>query len=442
MASRFELKDRSDQQLLTGAKVLASRERESTAQLIAYLSEIDARELYLGEGCGSLFKYCTEVLHLSEDVAGNRIIVARLAQKYPIVLTRLAEGAIHLSALRILAPCLTPQNHLGLLDRAKHKSKDQVEEIAAAVRPRPDVPSAIRKLPDRGVTAARTNGEEAGLFSQKPEDLPATTRFAMEHQGVESILPVAHVPAAAPAPPRRATVSALSPGRYKIEFTADAVTHDALRELQELMRHQVPNGDPAKIFKKALLLLLDQVRAEKTGQGRRSQKRKPQVESLWVEQDVEVSSADEPAENVEVNAQGTQPEGKPHGQPSRHIPAKVKRSVWERDKGRCTFVGRNGKRCTSTGWLEYHHLHAYAMGGPATIDNIALRCRAHNAYESRQLFGGNGKKVTRPGACSSSRLMERNSLGPGRVLGGRMRKAKTAERERTNEYAVSERISA
>ena len=411
MPTRFELKDRSDQQLLTGAKVLAGRECYATALLIAHLSEIDARELYLGEGCGSLYKYCTEVLHLSEDAAGNRIIVARLAQKFPVVLERLAEGAVHLSALRILAPCLTRENHLALLDAARHKSKDQVEEIAAAVRPRPDVPSVIRKLPDRGGAAARANGDEAGLFGQKPEDPLATTRFAMENQGGESTLSVAPVPAAAP--PRRATVSALSPGRYKIEFTADAETYQALRQLQELMRHQVPNGDPAKIVKQALLLLLDQVRAGKTGQAKRPRKSKANVGDLWVEEMGAGAHADE-ARALEDGPRVDGPRGiasaneiqppasKPGGNASRHIPAAVKRSVWERDNGQCTFVGRNGKRCTSTGWLEYHHVHAYAMGGPATVDNIALRCRAHNAYESRQLFGAKGQKVTRPGACSGS----------------------------------------
>ena len=264
----------------------------------------------------------------------------------------------------------------------------------------------------------------------------------MENQGGESILPgnsvipVALVAAAAPAPPRRATVSALSPGRYKIAFTADAETYQALRQLQELMRHQVPNGDPAKIVKQALLLLLDQVRAGKTGQAKRLRKRQADVGDLWVGKEAGAAGAGVNADAGEATAMAdgprvdgpkgtasaneTQPPArKPGGQASRHIPAAVKRSVWERDNGQCTFVGRNGKRCTSTGWLEYHHVHAYAMGGPATIDNIALRCRAHNAYESRQLFGAKGKKVTRSGACSGSAEERRLRSGtsPGATSG-------------------------
>jgi len=47
-------------------KGLAVNGRHATAQLIAFLAEMDARRLYLAEGCSSLFTYCTQVLHLSE----------------------------------------------------------------------------------------------------------------------------------------------------------------------------------------------------------------------------------------------------------------------------------------------------------------------------------------------------------------------------------------
>ena len=36
--------------------------------------------------------------------------------------------------------------------------------------------------------------------------------------------------------------------------------------------------------------------------------------------------------------------------------------------------------------LEYHHRHPFAAGGKATVENIELRCRAHNAYEAQLFF--------------------------------------------------------
>jgi hypothetical protein len=50
-------------------------------------------------------------------------------------------------------------------------------------------------------------------------------------------------------------------------------------------------------------------------------------------------------------------------------------------------VARNGRRCKERAFVEFHHREPYALGGEATIGNIALRCRAHNAYEARLDFG-------------------------------------------------------
>ena len=134
----------SDTELLNEIRRLTGREREATARLIAALAEFDARRLYLGEGCSSLFTYCTQVLHLSEHAAYLRIEAARAARKWPAVLDLLADGTLHLTALSLLAPHLTPENLEATLAAARHKSKREVEEIVAALRPQPAVPSSVR----------------------------------------------------------------------------------------------------------------------------------------------------------------------------------------------------------------------------------------------------------------------------------------------------------
>ena len=101
----------SDAELLHEVKRRIAVERQATAHLIAALGELDARRLYLGESCSSLFTYCTQVLHLSEHAAYLRIEAARAARKWPILLELLAEGALHLTAIGLLAPHLTPENH-------------------------------------------------------------------------------------------------------------------------------------------------------------------------------------------------------------------------------------------------------------------------------------------------------------------------------------------
>jgi hypothetical protein len=154
----------------------------------------------------------------------------------------------------------------------------------------------------------------------------------------------------------------LAPERYKIQFTVERETHDKLRRAQDLLRHTIPDGDPAAIFDKAITLLLEEISKAKHAAAARLGSPRP------------------PAETAQT---------------SRHIPAAVRRAVWQRDGGQCAFVGSLG-RCTETGFLEFHHLVPYAAGGEATIANLELRCRAHNAYEAEQYYGSRWPPL-RPG---------------------------------------------
>jgi hypothetical protein len=155
-------------------------------------------------------------------------------------------------------------------------------------------------------------------------------------------------------PANRPAVTPLAPGRYRVQFTIGEATHGKLRRVQELLRREIPDGDPGTIFDRALALLLEDVVRRKLA--------------------------------VTPKPRGTRPAetkpASPMGRRSRHIPARVRRAVWRRDRGRCAFVGANGQRCTERAFLELHHREPYAIGGEATVANISLRCRRHNAYEA------------------------------------------------------------
>ena len=93
----------TDDELLGRVRLLATREREATVELVAHLAELDTRKLHLAQGYGSLFSYCTEVLRLAEHAAYNRIEAARASRKFPGILDRLAHGSLNLSTVRLLA---------------------------------------------------------------------------------------------------------------------------------------------------------------------------------------------------------------------------------------------------------------------------------------------------------------------------------------------------
>jgi hypothetical protein len=185
---------------------LARLERQATAALIKCLMEVDARRLYLADGYSSLFAFCTQVLHLSEHAALGRIEVARAVRRLPALLHHLEEGFITVTNARLLAPHLTESNCEELLLAARHRSKREVEEMVAKLRPQPDVPSAVRKLPSPPA-------------SEKPAVSPPPAAVLEPPRG-ESV--------EAPRTSARPVIAPLAPERYKIQFTASKEILDKL----------------------------------------------------------------------------------------------------------------------------------------------------------------------------------------------------------------------
>ena len=91
--NRYSLTHVSDPALLRDLRSLLSRERATTAELLAHLAEVDDRRLYAAAGHPSMFAWCVEELHLSEDAAFKRIRAARVARQFPAVFTMLADGS-------------------------------------------------------------------------------------------------------------------------------------------------------------------------------------------------------------------------------------------------------------------------------------------------------------------------------------------------------------
>jgi hypothetical protein len=348
----------SDQALLCEVRIAAHRERMDTARLIALLTEVDQRRLYLGEGCASLFTYCTQVLHLSEHASYGRIEAARAARRFPIILEVLAEGAITLTTVTLIAPHLTVENSSTILRASRHRSRRDVERLMATLRPEPDEAPRIRRVP---VAPARAGGRAVATVVAPTLSLlaPAASVASPDQPAPEPPLPPAPPPAARP------RVAPLSPDRYKIQCTITDATHDKLRRAQDLLRHAIPSGDLATILDRALSVLLADLERAKA------------------------AATDRPRQVCAASG-------------SRHIPAAVRRAVWQRDGGQCAFVGAAG-RCTERGFLEFHHLEPYATGGPATVENVALRCRAHNLHEAEHYFGNRLPLIreTRPGYAAN-----------------------------------------
>jgi hypothetical protein len=169
MEDKRPLQSIPDDELLHRLADLMSQSRRAEADIVAHIAEMEERRLYAREAFPSMFAYCMDVLHLSEAEAYLRIWASRASRKHPMLLTMLADGRLHLTAIVMLAPHLTGENRDGLLERATHLSKRQIAELIAEIAPQPDVPLVVRKLPGRrmpsttGFLGAPGHGESSML---------------------------------------------------------------------------------------------------------------------------------------------------------------------------------------------------------------------------------------------------------------------------------------
>ena len=88
-----------------------------------------------------------------------------------------------------------------------------------------------------------------------------------------------------------------------------------------------------------------------------------------------------------------------------YISAEVRRIVWERDGGACTWHGPDGHVCRSTWQVEFDHIDP---DGPSTSDNLRLLCRNHNRLHAEHCYGKAHMAQFRrkPGSAGGTRVTE------------------------------------
>jgi hypothetical protein len=386
----------TDDELIARIAALNDTERRTAADLVAHLAEMEARDLHLALGYRSLHAYCRAVLHLSEHESYNRMEAARIALRFPVVLAMLADGVLHLTAVRLLSPHLEGEDHLALLGGAIHKTKDDVKELLAGWFPKEDVKTSIRRVPAMpaasppapsvpGVSGNATVDSEAGRASTDVggasvgggDSVPGSA--APNAASSPSAAPSAAAPSSAHR--RRTTIDPLSADTFAVRLTARRATVERLRRAQELLSHAIPDGDVDEILFRALGKLIESM----SGAPRAGIRR--------------------PARSID--------------KASRHVPAGVERTVRKRDEDRCAFVGRNGTRCQERRFLELHHVKPWIAGGGPTPENMELRCRAHNQYEAKVYFAPIRSARAWDLGGPTTLVPERVDLGGARPAGSR-----------------------
>jgi len=309
----------SNDALLCTIRERVATDRRNTAEFLADLAEVDARQLYRDAGFPSLSAWCIGALHLSEETTAKRIFVARAARRFPQILEAIAEGRLNLSAVVQLGGFLQdPTVGAELLAAAAHKTREGIAHLLAERFPQPAPSTRI--------------------------DMVASETLAFSQQ----VTSAEHSPGNVPV--ERTKVAPLAPDVYLLKGAMTGEMRELLRYLQSLLGYA--GRDEMHVLHlglQALKPVLEKRKFRATARPRPDDRRRS---------------------------------SNPH-----YIPAHVKRAVWERDGGQCTFVSADGHRCQAHSGLHYDHKLPAGKEGKATVANVRLLCAAHNQLAAEREYG-------------------------------------------------------
>jgi hypothetical protein len=303
-------------------------EQGAMADFLVALADFDRQRIWVQLGHASVFYYLHRDLKLSKGAAHYRKVAARLIQRFPEVIKPLRDGRLCITSVVELARVITPENSADVLPRFFYLSKQEAKAVAVEI-----CPAAV--VPRREVVTK--------VVAEVVTELPGAAPIQLDET------PPPTPPAPAPAE-RRASFEPLTPNLQRLHMTVSKQFIDKLEAARKGQGHAQPGASAEKVIEAALdLLLAQQAR-------RRAEVKRPQ--------------------------QNPRPSKNPG-----HVPAAVRREVWSRDDGKCTWPLDSGGICGSTLRLEIDHVIPRGRGGPSTIDNCRLTCAMHNQLAARHVYG-------------------------------------------------------
>jgi 5-methylcytosine-specific restriction endonuclease McrA len=228
-----------------------------------------------------------------------------------------------------VARVITPENSAVVLPQFFHRSKQEAKAIAVEI-----CPAAV--IPRREVV------------TEVVPEVPRPPRVQPVELAASDTVHRAAVSVTRPAAPMQ--LEPLTSELRRLHMTVSKQFLDKLDAARKGQGHAQPGASAENVIEAALDLLLAQQAK------RRAAVKRPQ--------------------------QNPRPSKKPG-----HVPAAVKRAVWPRDNGKCTWPLGSGGTCGSTLRLEIDHVVPRGKGGASTVDGCRLLCAAHNQLAARQVYG-------------------------------------------------------
>ncbi len=333
---------------------LARREHSALADLLLAVAEFDEQAVHRQLGFSSLFDFLHREIGLSRGSAYYRQVGARMLRRFPEVEEPIRDGRLCVTTVSELAKVMTEENRAVVLPRFFGCSRQEAKQLVAELRPAAEVPR-------------RTVVTEVPLLAPVEPTAVGAAPAIVQPVGRDRTHPGRGVHAAdgARTEAPRTVVEPMTATETRMHVTVSPEFVKLLRKAKAGQSHVQPGATDEQVLTAALELLVAQ-----------QEKRRASV------------------------------------------PPRVKREVMKRDEGKCTWPMANGGVCGSEVRLEVDHVVPRGRGGPSTVENCRILCRAHNLEAARRAYGDEVMDLFAPRNPVAREPCAAYELGGGGVTSG------------------------
>jgi 5-methylcytosine-specific restriction endonuclease McrA len=399
--TRGDIKSLSDGKLLSRLDRINRKERKLELAVLFYLREVERRGLHLSLGYSSLFEFCTGRLKYSRSSAYRRVAAARVIEKYPVFAGMLLEGRTNLSVVAMISKVINNRNCGHIISIIDGRSYREAERLLSVYRPVPRRRDRVKIVSvfeeDRG--AGSVSGAESLLGSDsggvetragcgvgtgsrsfgeiRHDNNKTGSDVGSDCNGEENSL---------------SEKKLILKNKYELKFMVDPGFMEMYNKIRSLLSNKYPQG----ITFEMLFEIVMQEYLERHDPRRRLARRKEREKGRDKKLDNKHNKKSDDKLNENCNKKYKDECNKSRSRSqndngrnakSRHIPKAIRDQVYARDGGRCTFVGKDGRRCNCRWELEIDHIIPFARGGDKSPENLRLLCRRHNMIEAERVYG-------------------------------------------------------
>ena len=332
-------KSLSDSELLTQIQNLAAEERKLTMQVLELLREVERRRLYSQQGYSTLFEFAVKALGYSEASAARRINSMRLLKELPEVAASIEKGNLNLSSVSTFHSFLKREER----ENGKTYTSEEKREL-------------LKKMESRS------------------------------HRECEKILLTVSPESARP----KERLRQISDKESELKFVVSDNLVKKLERLKGLLAHSHPHLNTAQLIEILADRALEELDPIRKAARIAAAKTKRDLKVKQVARSKKSASSETPPPGGADSTPTSESELRPIAakQNPRSIPVAIRRQVWVRDGGQCTFISPETRiRCTSRYRLEIDHRVSVTLGGGSEAENLRLLCKSHNTWEAIDQLG-------------------------------------------------------